>query len=446
MENSYFRSPWNSNHTYFPQQNPHRNHQNPTPKTKFVSIPVRFVESEHSAAVRIQKLVRGFLVRKKVEVVRRMEGEVKEIERRIEGDLDLLLREEKERIRINEMLMALLLRLDSVRGARDYRKKVIRQAISMQETVDSLSSLAAKSEEAGGEDSASEYQEAQEEAAIEFQETLETHRNREFPEGTLENQESDQETGETLGNQELEVHETLGTNTDRETGETLENREEPELEFQETLENQEEAVLEFQETLLTGQEIPGSSVKTGSEVPEILENMRDETIKDQETSEEETSAGFFVVVEPMKSMKSEERTGEVQEIPVKIVVVDEKVFPTEEDGWSIVEAPEYDESGAKPAKPEKSEESASKLERTDESGPKPSKAEKENSEELGLKGLMERMLAENEKLKGLVVELCERSTLQCRLMGGIAKRVEQLESTLRTMERRKKKKRETNSA
>ena len=48
----------------------------------------------------------------------------------------------KERLRVNEMLMSLLFRLDSVRGidlgVRDCRKSVIKRAIALQEFLDSI--------------------------------------------------------------------------------------------------------------------------------------------------------------------------------------------------------------------------------------------------------------------------------------------------------------------
>ncbi|KAJ6801460.1 uncharacterized protein M6B38_198000 [Iris pallida] len=381
MENSYYRSPYNPirhfqrdrhNHD-FPQQSP-KPKSKPLPSPKVVSIPVRFVESaaelnrRHSAAVKIQRHLRGLLVRRKVEAVRRIEVDVDEIERRIQRDLDLLLGEEKERIRTNEMLMALLLRLDSVRGVREYRKKVIRRVILLQETVDSLSA-AAKPEDTG-------------EKPLEDTEVQpETDRDRELPE-------------ETLINQELEINETLETSPEEIS--SVPDRGTPE----ETLENQEEAAVRFQEP---------------------QENTRDEGMKDQELAKEEVKTGFFVV-EPMESQ--EERTGEDQEeIPVKeIVVVDEMASLMEgDDECSMIEeALEKDEP-------------ALKRERT----------EKENSEELGLKSVMERMVEENQTLKSMVAELCERSSLQCQLMGGLAKRVAQLEKTVQAMEKRKKKKRES---
>ncbi|KAE9454804.1 hypothetical protein C3L33_13329, partial [Rhododendron williamsianum] len=119
-------------------------------KPKVVSIPVRFVTSEKkpttrsSSAVKIQKVFRGFLVRKSVNKIASIRREVEEIERRIlrNDAVELIRRENKERLRLNETLMALLFKLDSVRGVdsgvRELRKAVIRKAIALQERVDAI--------------------------------------------------------------------------------------------------------------------------------------------------------------------------------------------------------------------------------------------------------------------------------------------------------------------
>lgn len=133
---------------------------------KVVSIPVHFVGSDEkktrqkapsaataaaavdrrararitmpAAALRIQKACRGFLVRKNMKVVRQLEAEVEIVEREVKGSEDRLRADPKERIRVSEALMSLLFRLDSVRGVRDYRRRVIRRAIAMQEAVDAM--------------------------------------------------------------------------------------------------------------------------------------------------------------------------------------------------------------------------------------------------------------------------------------------------------------------
>lgn len=124
--------------------------QSTSAKPKVVSIPVKFADSvknvmrmAHSdAAIKIQKLFRGFLVRRNLKFVRKIEEELNEIELKFkrDEDMDRIVKADKERLQIGEMLMRLLFRLDSVRGVRDYRKRIIRRVISIQEVLDSIAS------------------------------------------------------------------------------------------------------------------------------------------------------------------------------------------------------------------------------------------------------------------------------------------------------------------
>ncbi|KAA8528939.1 hypothetical protein F0562_033573 [Nyssa sinensis] len=123
MDGHFFRSYWNqpsrpSNSPSFrgiPVQPAQRKTTTSSPKV--VSVPVHFVGSEttrSAAALKIQK-----------------------------GDtVDLIRWDAKERLRVNESLMALLFKLDSVRGVdsgvRDCRKAVIKKAIALQERVDAI--------------------------------------------------------------------------------------------------------------------------------------------------------------------------------------------------------------------------------------------------------------------------------------------------------------------
>lgn len=118
-------------------------HSSSSPKV--VSKPVHFVESENtrtSSALKIQKVFRAFLVRKSLKRILAIKSEVDEIERRISETVELIRSDQKERLKVNEKLMVLLFKLDSVRGVdsgvRDCRKAVIRKAIMLQETVDAI--------------------------------------------------------------------------------------------------------------------------------------------------------------------------------------------------------------------------------------------------------------------------------------------------------------------
>ena len=150
MDSPVFGSQWNlpSRTRRYPatRQVPvHR--QMPVPSPKVVSIPVHFVGSERTrsaSAVKIQKVFRGFLVRKNMKRIVTVKREIDEVERRISREeiVDLIRRDSKERLKVNETLMSLLFRLDSVRGVdsgvRDCRKAVIRRAIALQEKVDAI--------------------------------------------------------------------------------------------------------------------------------------------------------------------------------------------------------------------------------------------------------------------------------------------------------------------
>ncbi|KAL5760253.1 hypothetical protein ACOSP7_018765 [Xanthoceras sorbifolium] len=112
-------------------------------------IPVHFVGSERpeirsESAVKIQRVFRGFLVRKCVKKIAEIRAEVEEIEMRMseKETVELIQRDSKERLRVNETLMSLLFKLDSVRGVdsgvRDCRKAVIKRTIALQEILDSV--------------------------------------------------------------------------------------------------------------------------------------------------------------------------------------------------------------------------------------------------------------------------------------------------------------------
>ncbi|XP_022955637.1 BAG family molecular chaperone regulator 6-like isoform X3 [Cucurbita moschata] len=154
MESPFFRNHWNyhpQRPRYVPSMMEIPVHRRTVPVVpKVVSIPVRFVESKKSrsdSATKIQKVFRGFLVRKSVKKVVAIEREVNEIQRRLanEETVDLIRKDGKERIKFGEMLMSLLFRLDSVKGVdfgiRNFRKAVIKKAIALQEKVDSIAAV-----------------------------------------------------------------------------------------------------------------------------------------------------------------------------------------------------------------------------------------------------------------------------------------------------------------
>lgn len=84
------------------------------------------------------------MIRKTVKKIASIRNEVYDIERRIDDTevVSLIRRDAKERLRVNETLMSLLFKLDSIRGVdcgiRDLRKAVTKKAIALQEKVDSI--------------------------------------------------------------------------------------------------------------------------------------------------------------------------------------------------------------------------------------------------------------------------------------------------------------------
>ncbi|WJX81035.1 hypothetical protein P8452_63965 [Trifolium repens] len=130
---------------------------NKTP-SKVVSIPVHFVGSERNradSATMIQKVARGFLVRKSLKKMLKMKVELEEIEKKVNNEetVKMMKKEQKEKVRMGETIMNLLLRLDSVRvfhccyALRDLRKSIIKRAIVLQEFVDQIHEMVGSTNE-----------------------------------------------------------------------------------------------------------------------------------------------------------------------------------------------------------------------------------------------------------------------------------------------------------
>ncbi|KAL2517477.1 BAG family molecular chaperone regulator 5 [Abeliophyllum distichum] len=108
-------------------------------------IPVNFFRSQSAtSALKIQKIFKGFLVRKSVKRIKAIKIQVGEIEEMLLKSevVELVRKYERERARMNENLMALLLKLDSIpgidSGVRDCRKSMIRRSIALQERIDAI--------------------------------------------------------------------------------------------------------------------------------------------------------------------------------------------------------------------------------------------------------------------------------------------------------------------
>jgi hypothetical protein len=123
-----------------------------------VSIPVHFIGSERNraeSATKIQKVARGFLVRKSLKKMLKMKVELEEIEKKVNNEetVKMMKKEQKEKVRMGETIMNLLLRLDSVRvfhccyALRDLRKFLIKRAIVLQEFVDQIHEMVGSTNE-----------------------------------------------------------------------------------------------------------------------------------------------------------------------------------------------------------------------------------------------------------------------------------------------------------
>ncbi|KAF9610952.1 hypothetical protein IFM89_025985 [Coptis chinensis] len=151
MDDPFFQHYWNQS-PYLHREAPRSRRREPsvdnlgqTQTPKVIHIPVFGPEeteavSKPVAATRIQKVFRGYLVRKCVKKIKGIKKEVDEIDKEV--SVELFRRDDKKRLKVNELLMRLLLKLDSVRGVdsgvRDCRKAVIKKVIMLQERLDNV--------------------------------------------------------------------------------------------------------------------------------------------------------------------------------------------------------------------------------------------------------------------------------------------------------------------
>ena len=348
-----------------------------------MSIPVQFVGSgrggseSDSSALKIQKVFRGFLVRKSVKKIAAIRREVDEVERRIsrEEALESMKNDPKERLRVNETLMSLLFRLDSVRGidsgVRDCRKSVIKRAIALQEFLDSI---------------------------VADGQTL----------GDVDEATDSSEIGEKQGKvsePEVEISGAncnLSANCDEyekiQVAESMSNLSEP----KETLKSAADLVCNCNLSAnCDGLESENRVDFDESEKIQVAESMRNlsepnETLNQSvETQSESGSTGNPESLVEENSLKKE----------------------VEEEGMEIVEA-ERKEGNEK--------------EDCCVGGREDSKRSRE---------LLEKIMEDNEKMMGLMIELFQRNETQTKLLSSLSQRVGQLEKAFTCDKLRKKKKR-----
>ncbi|KAK9267830.1 hypothetical protein L1049_010266 [Liquidambar formosana] len=111
-----------------------------------VSITVHLPTSLSSAAaIKIQAAYRSYIIRTLVRKISAVNSEANRLERLIQCQetVDAIRSDNREKIRMNEALMALLLRLDSVPGidptVRELRRTVSHRIVGLQEIVDGIS-------------------------------------------------------------------------------------------------------------------------------------------------------------------------------------------------------------------------------------------------------------------------------------------------------------------
>ncbi|KAF9686152.1 hypothetical protein SADUNF_Sadunf03G0128800 [Salix dunnii] len=392
MDAPFYRIPRN-----YPSSSPQIPvHHRPTtvlPK-KVVSIPVRYVGSERSrseSAIKIQKVLRGFLVRKSMKKILATKRQVDEIEERVlmEETADLVRRDQKEKLKINEMLMSLLLKLDSVRGVdvgvRDCRKAVIKKAIALQETVDSFAAATAPN----GDDTDDSAAPAGEK-------------------GVDETGEGEEESGnvanavDELQNGAAEPEAVVSMLADsREAGEELNG----------ALENV-EMCCEGERNVECDGDVP-TPMSDYCEPERVLEVIN-ETVELREAENDETACQG----EDGDLEKQVDKDGDC--------VGTSQTESQTDSSASLLEGDEEDEEDS----------GGVEIEKKGDEGEVKSKDESTRSKEL-----LEKMVEDNERMMGLMAELFERNEMQTRLLSSLSQRVEQLERAYICDQLRRRKKR-----
>ncbi|KAI4983317.1 hypothetical protein ZWY2020_023809 [Hordeum vulgare] len=128
------------------------------------AVPRKPAPSAEEAAVRLQAAARGHMARRMVREVRKVERQADAVAARVTAEADALRADARKRVGLGEELMRLLLRLDGVRGAREYRRRVAKRVLAVQDAVDALESSPSPAPAVVVAADAPEGQDAQEEA------------------------------------------------------------------------------------------------------------------------------------------------------------------------------------------------------------------------------------------------------------------------------------------
>ncbi|PON34042.1 IQ motif, EF-hand binding site [Parasponia andersonii] len=109
-----------------------------------VHLPQQPQPNPSASAAKIQSSYRAHRIRTLHRTIRSVNSEANELQRSIQRQdtVDAVRCDEREKLRMNEALMALLLRLDSVPGwdpaVREARRKVSRRIVGLQEILDAI--------------------------------------------------------------------------------------------------------------------------------------------------------------------------------------------------------------------------------------------------------------------------------------------------------------------
>ncbi|KAM0927061.1 hypothetical protein ACQ4PT_003175 [Festuca glaucescens] len=105
---------------------------------KAAAVQKKRAPSAEEAAAKVQAAARGLLARRMMREVRAVEREAEAVAARVAAEAEALRADTRRRIGVGEELMRLVLRLDAVRGVREYRKKVTKKVLALQDAVDAL--------------------------------------------------------------------------------------------------------------------------------------------------------------------------------------------------------------------------------------------------------------------------------------------------------------------
>lgn len=399
---------------------------------KVVSIPVRFVDSletdRSASALKIQKVFRGLQVRRSMKKILAIKHEVDEIGKRISCPevLQMLGRDQKERLRVNETLMNLLFRLDSVRGVdvgvKEYRKAVIRKTIALQEKIDAIvavdaavdQSVTQTAEKNGAADDGSNLN-AELFVASPETEQLRSDASHALEEVTMgdRHDDSDQTMREAseIGEQSqaIRLEEAVKEVEHSDKGEThslvLDGRESGE--YVDISECGVDKTERQEDKLDLETKAKEDRIETQEDKLDLETEAKEDKDEDLEPSGEDAAMTYG------EGSHTESQTESSQSF---IEGVEENILH-ENNGATVVEHHAYDKV------------------KEENNGGEEGRSSSRNKE------LLEKMTEDNEKMMGLMAELFERNREQTRLMATLSQRVEQLERAFVCEKFRRKKKR-----